>query len=133
MQSGMRSGELRIKFLNRNIRKRFFLNLKTKTSSKTYKELSEKIAIPNGRLNLYKSGSRSIPLDLVQQWMKIANINLQTSEYKTINTRELLVKYSKKGVKALEKKYGDDWAKITGSRSMKKLRKEFKNPKLKKK
>src|SRR3989338_1541280 len=119
----MRQEMKRIEFSNKSARKKFFRSLKTKSCSKTYSQLATQLNIPYGRLKLYVVGARTIPVSEIQRFCQNIGVDLNEYRFEEIDMNLHLKKCSKKGVAKLRKKYGKNWAKITGKRSMKKLRK----------
>lgn len=118
----------RIWFNSKQKRKKFFLEMKLKAGCKTYLELSIKLKIPVGRLRLYVNGARGIPKEEIDRWTREFPIKLHEQNYKVVDMRKFYSKISKKGIETLKRKYGLNWAEITGKRSMKKLRKTLEDP-----
>ena len=112
------SENLRIKF-NKNESERFFTLLKNKQECKTFKELSEKLDIPYGRLKLYLENSRTIPLSNFRRWADIYKINHGDFDFRVIDLDKVLKEARTKGFLACKTKYGQEWGKILGEKRQK--------------
>ncbi len=126
--------EFRILFANKKSRKRFFVELKEKSNSKTLIQLAKKIGVPYGRLKLWMLGKRSMPQSFLYQISYKFRIPLAEFEIKKINLSGVLSDSGKLGIKVLTKKYGKDWSRKLGSKGRKTLSRILKdNPKTYKK
>ncbi|MEO0199499.1 MAG: hypothetical protein ABIL91_08005 [candidate division WOR-3 bacterium] len=124
----------RVKFNNKKERQRFFNELKEKLRCITYKQLAKKLKITEGNLKQWKSGARSIPFSLIQEWANLASIALSKYKTRTLSIKSMLKNASRRGVRKLKKKYGNEWMKKLGKRGRKGLQKLLEtNPKIYKK
>lgn len=114
---------VRVKFKNKRIRKKFFKELQEILNSKTLPELAKKLQLPLGRLKQWYIGTRTIPLSVIEEWSNEFGINLDKFDHKQLKISDILKKASKKGVKKLEEKYGKHWYRIIGKSGKKKLEK----------
>lgn len=119
----------RIQFSNQESRKRFFQELKTKTNSETFPVMSRRLGIPFGRMKLWMIGYRTVPLSLVQNEKNDFKIDLNDFDHKIIDLKKVLKKYSEKGIKKLEEKYGPEARKKIGKLGKVELEKIFRKNK----
>ena len=122
------SENLRIKLSGSESRK-FFNSMKTKTNSKNFKELSEKLEIPYGRMKLYLEASRTIPIASFHKWLEINGMEKEEFDFSIVDLDKVLKEARAKGFFATKNKYGQEWNKILGKRGKKSLELKLKEDK----
>ena len=118
----------RIEFINKRERQKFFKDLAIKLQCRNYKQLAKKLKINDDSLKQWRSGTRSIPFSLIQDWVNWTGINLNEYEIKTFSIKQILKNASKKGIQKLKNKYGKNWMKKLGKQGRESLQKLLKNP-----
>ena len=99
--------------------------MKGRVGAEDHEELAIKLNLPKGRLRLYLYGSRTIPLDEFERWCEKFSVNNRSYKTEKIDMHDVLKKYSLLGNSAAKKKYGDNWARMTGAQGMQILRKKM--------
>ncbi len=118
------SENIRIKFSKDEARS-FFVDLKADLKCKTFRELSEKLEVPYGRLKLYLEASRTLPAKDFQKWRSKYKLKTRETNFRVIDLKQVLEKARKAGFAATKNKYGSNWSKILGKKGKASLDKKF--------
>lgn len=110
----------RLKWLSRDDSRKYFETLKEELKCETFRELSEKLGMPESRIKLWRQGKRSLPISFIKQVERKYKIKLEGT-HEIVDVKELLLEKSKEGLELL-KKFDP---RITGKQGMSELRKRL--------
>jgi len=114
----------RLKWSSKEESRKFFEILKEKLGCKTFKELAEKLKLPEGRIKLWRYGKRSTPMSYIEQIEREYKIKPE-GKYEIVDMKKLLLEKSKEGLELLK----EFDPRITGKQGMSELRKKFQTDK----
>ncbi|MBU3957808.1 MAG: hypothetical protein KKB25_01915 [Nanoarchaeota archaeon] len=118
--------EIRIKFSKKEA-ERFFSEFRKHLECKTFKELSAKLSIPYGRLQLHMHSKRTIPISLIEKWKSEFRFDYRKFRFRKIDMDEFNKKCGYKAAKLMRRKYGNKWNVILGKRGRRSLQKRLIN------